>query len=59
MFRRALPYMVATAAGILSGVYIFRPIIDQELQNTPIRPLRLRQQQALEVTMIILEKNDN
>ncbi|KAF9011038.1 hypothetical protein BDQ17DRAFT_860828 [Cyathus striatus] len=53
MFRRALPYMVATAAGILSGVYIFRPIIDQELQrNTPIRPTSTSAATDSRVTMI-------
>ncbi|KAF9469722.1 hypothetical protein BDZ94DRAFT_22869 [Collybia nuda] len=27
MFRRIFPYMVATGTGIVSGVYIFKPLI--------------------------------
>ncbi|TFK41922.1 hypothetical protein BDQ12DRAFT_346785 [Crucibulum laeve] len=39
MFKRALPYLVATATGIASGVYIFKPLIQQEVAasvNTPL-----------------------
>ncbi|KAH9486354.1 hypothetical protein JR316_0000418 [Psilocybe cubensis] len=31
--RRATPFLVASTAGIVSGVYIFRPLILQETEK--------------------------
>lgn len=35
MLRRALPYVVATVTGVVSGVYIFKPIFLNEQVASP------------------------
>jgi len=37
MSQRTIPYLVAGITGILSGVYIFKPLLDQHAQGGMLR----------------------
>ncbi|TFK26727.1 hypothetical protein FA15DRAFT_667217 [Coprinopsis marcescibilis] len=36
--RRVTPYLVAAATGVISGYYIFKPLIEQGTQKLPRVP---------------------